>query len=71
MKKEEVSEILEKIRNHFNEISVTISRLVSFLVDSISHLAHIFVYICVSKPYRQNGRKVTRKYVRIAEKIKI
>lgn len=31
----------------------------------------VFVYICVSKPSRQNGRKVTRKYIRIAEKIKI
>lgn len=43
MKKEEASEILEKIRNHFNEISVTISRLVSFLVDSISHLSIVFI----------------------------
>ncbi len=43
MKKEEASEILEKIRNHFNEISVTISRLISFLVDSISHLSIVFI----------------------------
>lgn len=27
---------------------------------------NVFVYICVSKSSRQNGRKVTRKYIRIA-----
>ena len=31
----------------------------------------VFVYNCVSMPSKLNGRKVTRKYMRIAEKIKI
>lgn len=31
----------------------------------------VFVYNCVSMSSKVNGRKVTRKYMRIAEKIKI
>ena len=31
----------------------------------------VFVYNCVSMSSKLNGRKVTRKYMRIAEKIKI
>ena len=31
----------------------------------------VFVYNCVSMPSKLNGRKVTRKYMRVAEKIKI
>lgn len=31
----------------------------------------VFVYGCVSTFFRLNGRKVTRKNLRIAEKIKI
>ena len=33
--------------------------------------AAVFVYNCVSMPSKLNGRKVTRKYMRVAEKIKI
>ena len=47
-----------------NELSIEDNKI-------LGNESSVFVYICVSKPSRQNGRKVTRKYIRIAEKIKI
>lgn len=45
-------------------------------LNAVSLVAHnivieVFVCSCVSKHSKLNGRKVTRKYIRIAEKVKI
>lgn len=39
--------------------------------NSNNNITKVFVYSCVSISSKLNGRKVMRKYMRIAEKIKI
>lgn len=55
--------------------AVIIDPTIHFIISKV-HFGEVatttvFVYNCVSMSSKLNGRKVTRKYMRIAEKIKI